>query len=115
MATLNANYVLGPFHQLLARCQHNVLLALRLIEKIDSFPAPTPEELAFMQLSFSVQKIDVGASKKVFKEWVLKNGFEDVHTCLRTTLERLFIYKSAQLQLEAKPDLNIESVEKEMR
>jgi hypothetical protein len=45
---LNKNYVLAPFHQLLSNCQTNVLLGLRLIEKIDRFPPPTPEETAIL-------------------------------------------------------------------
>lgn len=49
--TLNQAYVLAPFHQLLTNCQTNVLMGLRLVERIDAFPDPTPEEMRFLNLS----------------------------------------------------------------
>jgi len=39
MSTLDRNYVLAPSHHLLTNCQSNVLMGLRLIEKLDEFPA----------------------------------------------------------------------------
>jgi len=108
---LNKNYVLAPFHQLLSNCQTNVLLGLRLIEKIDHFPPPTPEELQFFQLSF--QMIGVGQphtldqTKALFTRWVLTNGFEDIHSSMRVVMERLFVLKTVAVELENEPALVI--------
>lgn len=115
---LNKNYVLAPFHQLLSNCQTNVLLGLRLIEKIDQFPLPTPEELQFFQLSF--QTLGVGQldtldqTKALFTRWVLTNGFEDIHSSMRVVMERLFVLKTVALELENEPALLIPERELEL-
>jgi hypothetical protein len=44
---VNPHYVLAPFHSLLGDCQNNVLMGLRIVEKLDKFPEPTQEELQF--------------------------------------------------------------------
>jgi hypothetical protein len=115
---LNKNYVLAPFHQLLSNCQTNVLLGLRLIEKIDQFPAPTPEELQFFQLSF--QTVGVGQiytldqTKELFTRWVLTNGFEDVHSSMRVVMERSFVLRTITVELENEPALLIPERELEL-
>ena len=40
MPSLDPNYVLAPFYGLLARCQTNVLVRLRLIEHSSAFVIP---------------------------------------------------------------------------
>ena len=114
----NKNYVLAPFHQLLSNCQTNVLLGLRLIEKIDHFPPPTPEELQFFQLSF--QTVGVGEpaaldqTKESFTRWVLTNGFEDIHSSMRLAMERLFVLKTVAAELENEPTLSLPERELEL-
>jgi hypothetical protein len=93
---LNPAFVLAPFNYLLANCQNNVLMGLRLVEKIEKFPEPTLEELQFFQLSIGGLVTDIGKSQTLFKKWVLINGFEDIHKCIRVTLERLYIFKTVQ-------------------
>src|SRR6266550_4186181 len=87
---LNKNYVLAPFHQLLSKCQTNVLLGLRLVEKIDHFPPQTPEELQFFQLSFQTVRVGqldaLDQTKALFARWVLTNGFEDIHSSMRLVM-----------------------------
>jgi hypothetical protein len=36
---------LEPFHNLISACQNNVLLGLRLVEKVETFPGLTAEEI----------------------------------------------------------------------
>jgi hypothetical protein len=105
---LNPNYVLAPFDYLLGNCQSNVLMGLRIIENVDKFPEPTPEELRLFQLSFGIIGSNIKQSKKLFKKWILVNGFEDIHKCLRVTLERFFIYKKAENQEKYDDILSLE-------
>jgi len=86
-----ADYVLASFNHLLANCESNVLLGLRVVEGIAKFPDPTPEELQFIQLSMGGVSRDFISNKKIFKKWLLKNGFEDIHTCIHTAL--VFVQK----------------------
>jgi hypothetical protein len=115
---LNKNYVLAPFHQLLSNCQTNVLLGLRLIEKVELFPPPTPEELQFFQLSFQtsgVGQLDtLDQTKGLFTRWLLTNGFEDIHSSMRVVMERLFVLKMVAVELEKEPDLLIPERELEL-
>jgi hypothetical protein len=115
MTTLNHAYVLVPFHQLLTNCQTNVLMGLRLVEKIDAFPDPTPEELSFLSLSFGGCVHAIVESKASFKRWILLNGLGEIHKSIRTTLERFFVFKSMERSLAANPKLNLEEVEAELR
>jgi hypothetical protein len=115
---LNKNYVLAPFHQLLSNCQTNMLLGLRLIEKIDHFPPPTAEELQFFQLSFQTggvgQLQTLDQNKALFTRWVLANGFEDIHSSMRVLMERLFVLKTVAAELEKEPALLIRERELEL-
>src|ERR1041384_7804909 len=45
---LDPTHVLAPFRELLGKCQSNVLLGLRLVERIEQFPGPTAEESEFI-------------------------------------------------------------------
>jgi len=112
---LNPNYVLAPFHSLLGDCQNNVLMGLRIVEKLDKFPEPTQEELQFFQLSMGGHITDITKSKSLFKKWVLVNGFEDIHKCFRVTLERLFILKTIDSKIKAGETFNVEEAELELK
>ncbi|WP_304511686.1 hypothetical protein [Desulfobacula sp.] len=117
MSNLNPAYVIIPFKQLLANCHNNVLLGLRLVEKIDKFPDPTNEELQLIQIQLSLgnRASDISQTKELFKRWLLINGFEDIHSCIRTTLERLFVFKAIENQLNDNPSLAIEGVEPDLK
>jgi hypothetical protein len=54
MKTLNYAYVLGPFHRLLANCQTNVLMGIRLVQRIDAFAEPTPEDRCSSPLTSTI-------------------------------------------------------------
>ena len=109
MTKLDQKYVLKPLQQLLSHCHNNVLLGLRLVENIDRFPNPTSDELKLIQIQLMLgnQSPNINHTKKLFKKWLLINGFEDIHSCIRTTLERLFIFKSIENQLKTNPSLEI--------
>lgn len=113
--TMNPNYVLAPFHKLLGDCQNNVLMGLRIVEKVDKFPEPTPEELKFFQLSMGGQVADYPKSKTLFKKWILINGFEDIHKCFRVTLERLYIFKTVEQNVKAGETSNYVKTEKQLQ
>lgn len=113
MVKLNPAYVIIPFKQLLANCHNNVLLGLRLVENIEKFPDPTDAELQLLQIQLLLggRTSDISRTKELFKRWLLINGFEDIHTCIRTTLERLFVFKAIENQLNDNPSLDIKGVE----
>ena len=115
MTTLNRNYVLAPFHNLISNCQNNVLMGLRIIEKVDTFPGPTPEELQFFQLSFGGPVTGLEQSKVPFKKWILVNGFEDVCKSITATLERLLIFRTIESTIKKNKKFNIEESERELR
>jgi len=115
MKHLDPNYVLIPFQQLLGNCQNNVLLGLRLIEKVDKFPEPTDEELQFMQIALNGHITEIGQSRLLFKEWVLKNGFEEIHNSIRITLERLYVFKEVEKEVNKNPKLDIPELESKLR
>ena len=117
MTNLNPVYVIMPFKQLIANCHNNVLLGLRLVEKIEKFPDPSNEELQFIQIQLLLggQTSDISQTKEYFKRWLLINGFEDIHNCIRTTLERLFVFKSIENQLSDNSDLDVKSIETSLK
>lgn len=104
---INKGYVLHPFNSLIANCQSNVLLGLRIIEKVQEFPEPTVEEQQFFQLSMGYVT-DMSMNREQFKKWVLINGFEDIHKCLRVTLERLYVLKYVEKNYS---ELDVEQLE----
>jgi hypothetical protein len=114
MTTLNPAYVLAPFHELLTNCQANVLVGLRLIEKIDEWPPATSEELSFFQISFALRPTTLAESKTLFKRWLLLTGLGDIQKAVRVTLERFFVLKSIQQALESGFELNWEEREAEL-
>lgn len=117
MIKLNPEYVIIPFKQLLADFHNNVILGLRLVEKIERFPDPTNEELQLIQIQLlgGDRSSDISRTKELFKRWLLINGFENIHSCIRTTLERLFVYKTIENQLKEKPSLDIKGIEPDLK
>lgn len=116
MGQLDPAYVTIPFIQMLENCHNNVLLGLRLVEKIEELPGPTDEELQFMQLTLGRSGgSDISRTKELFKRWLLMNGFEDIHSCLRATLERLLVFKAIENRLSDDPSLDIKGVEPNLR
>ena len=116
MTQLDPNYVLVPLDVLLAECHSNVFMGLRIVEQVQTFPPPTPEELQFMQLSFNVGAMPIEATRNVFKKWILVNGFEDVHKAIRHTLERVSVFKSVQKMIaDGALTGTIEEHERDMR
>lgn len=79
MTSLNPAYVLAPFQNLIANCHNNVLMGLRIVERVNELPLPTPEELQFLQLSFGAPPTELEKNRSDFRRWLLLNGFED-HT-----------------------------------
>ena len=94
MTGLNPLYVLAPLELLLAQCHSNVMTGSRLVERVQTFPDPTPEEVQFIQLSFGGVAPDFTATREIFRRWLLLNGFEDVHKAIRHTLERFVTFKT---------------------
>jgi hypothetical protein len=115
MQMLSHDYVLEPFHALISNCQNNVLLGLRLVEKVEIFPGPTTEELQFLQLAFGQRPGDMGQSKVGFKRWILLNGLKDINQCIGTTLQRLLVFKTIEGEMKLNSALDIEARENELR
>jgi hypothetical protein len=112
MTSMNINYVLAPFHRLVANCQNNVLLGLRIIEKTSAFPGPTPEETQFIQLAPAGHLTSLDDNKVAFKNWILMNGFEDIHKCIRVTFERLVVFMMIRQRIYANEQFVVEEYEK---
>ena len=112
---LNRNYVLEPFHALISACQNNVLLGLRLAEKVETFPDPTAEELQFFQLAFAQLPGDLVESKARFKRWLLLNGLKDINQCIGTTLQRFIVFKTIEGEIKLNSTLDIEARDNELR
>jgi hypothetical protein len=115
MQTLNRSYVLEPFHSLINACQTNVLLGLRLTEKIETFPGPTAEEIQFFQMKFGGAPDDLGQSKVRFKRWILVNGLRDINQCIGTTLQRFIIFKTIKDEMTSHSMPHIEERENQLR
>jgi hypothetical protein len=114
MSRLNPEYVLAPFQSLIAYCQNNVLLGLRIVERVNELPRPTSEELEAFQLSFGTPSTDFEKNRSAFKRWVLLNGFQDVIRSIRVGLERLLVFETAKARQQKSPDVQIEDLEKEL-
>jgi hypothetical protein len=115
MQILNRDYVLEPFHSLMSACQNNVLLGLRLIEKLEVFPGPTDEEIQFFQMPFVGRPDVLCQSKSRFKRWILLNGLGDVNQCIGTMLRRFITLKTIEGEMKQNLNLNIEVREAELR
>ena len=115
MTTLNPAYVLAPFQALIANCQNNVLMGLRIVERVRELPAPTPEELQFLQLSFGAPGTELETNRSAFKRWLLLYGFQDIHRAIRVGLERLFIFETTKAKLQNSSNIKIDEFEKELR
>jgi hypothetical protein len=68
----------------------------------------------------SFQAVGVGhletldQTKTLFTRWVLKNGFEDIHSSMKVVMERLFVLKTVAVELENEPALLIPERELEL-
>ncbi len=112
MPQLNPSYVLEPFHNLISACQTNVLLGLRLVEEVETFPGPTGEELTAFQLRFQENVTDLNASKARFKQWIILKGLGDIHQSIGTTLQRFIVFRMIDGELRLDSALNIEARER---
>jgi len=109
---LDAKDVLAPFRELLGKSQGNVLLGLRLVERIERFPSPTAEEQDLIhRVSLMGPAVDMAQGKRDFKAWILRNGLEEVHASVRVTLDRLFVYKTIEQAIQADPSQDISHLE----
>jgi hypothetical protein len=115
MTILSRDEVLAPFAALMSNCQNNVLIGLRLAERAEKFPEPTPEELKILQVTFGENLISFDESKALFRKWLLLNGFEEIHKCLRTTLEALYVFKRIEHEAASNPALDEHKRVKQLR
>jgi len=88
--------VMVPMVELLKNQLPNVLMGMRLVEKIETFPDPTEEELKlqwFLQVS---QGQNFSQGKAQYKKWLLLKGFEDIYKAVRESLDLLWCYQKIQ-------------------
>jgi hypothetical protein len=109
---LNPSYVLEPFHNLISACQTNVLLGLRLVEEVETFPGPTAEEEKVFQLRFQEPAADLSESKVRFKRWIILKGLGDIHQCIGATLQRFIFFRTIDVELRLNSALDIEARER---
>lgn len=103
---MNPNYVLTPFDSLIAESENYVLLGLRLVEKIETFPEPTEDEKQFaFQMNLGGQNFPLDTSKNLFRNWILKKGFEELHKSIRVVLERLYVFLSVKSKINENIDI----------
>jgi hypothetical protein len=115
MPNLNRSYVLQPFQDLIAACRNNVLLGLRLMETMDTFPGPTAEETRFFQLLSGEPPDDLGRSKAIFRRWIILKGLGDIHSCIGATLQRFIIFKTIDAEVNLNSTLAVDARESEIR
>jgi hypothetical protein len=96
---LNPGYVLEPFHNLISACQANVLLGLRLVEEVETFPGPAAEEQTAFQLRFQEPAPDLNESKARFRRWIILKGLGDIHQCVAVTLQRFIVFRTIDGEL----------------
>jgi hypothetical protein len=89
-------------------------MGLRIVERLNELPLPTPEELQFFQLSFGAPSIDLEKNRSAFKRWLLLNGFQDIHGAIRVGLERLFVFETTKAKLQSSLGIKIDDLEKEL-
>jgi hypothetical protein len=112
MPQLNPSYVLEPFHNLISACQTNVLLGLRLVEEVETFPGLTAEESRAFQLRFREPAGDLSDSKARFKRWIVLKALGDIHQCIGATLQRLIVFKTIAGELSLNSAGDIEARER---
>lgn len=115
MSILDRSYVLAPFDELIRTCQNNVLLGLRLADKVDTFPEPTAEEALLFQVTFGRPPVELGESRAHFKRWLLLNGLKDIHQCISVALQRFIVFKTIESEAKRSAELNINVRESEIR
>jgi hypothetical protein len=89
-------------------------MGLRIVERINELPGPTPEELQFFQLSFGAPSTNLEKNRSAFKRWLLLNGFQDIVRSIRVGLERLFVFETTKARLQKSPHIQIDDLEKEL-
>lgn len=95
MSTLDRAFVLQPFTDLFASSHSTVLLGLRLLEKVQTLPGPTDEELQFFQFSAGPSASDPENGRAHFKRWLLLKGFGDVqHQHRAAKIHRSYRHRS---------------------
>ena len=79
---MKKNEVILPLEELFQNQLPNILIGMRLSDKIDFFPEPTEDELKLQWVLNFYQGCDFTSSKVQYKKWLLQKGFEEIHTDL---------------------------------
>lgn len=71
----------------------NVLMGMRLADKIEIFPEATNEEQKLQWFLSVSQGRSFSQNKEEYKSWLFLKGFEDIHRAIEETFKRMLIYK----------------------
>lgn len=91
---LNADGVLNPLLSQLSLCQNIILFGLRSIEMINEFPKETKEEEEAFLMHIGEPISDLKHQKKIYTDWLIKKGFEDLSKGLKLALIEAYFYVS---------------------
>jgi hypothetical protein len=111
--------VLSPLIEFIQNTMPNILMGMRLVEKIEVFPEATEEEKELQWIvTISSKDSDLIKNKKDFKKWIFLKGVEEIYQSIRKSLENLLIYKT--MNLERNPTSHtypqlLEKIEKETK
>ncbi len=86
----NPQFVYQPIDNLISVSHSRTLTGLRLLENMSTHLSPSSEELQEIQFLGTVRSIE--QSKNEFKNWLLIKGFEEIHSAIRNSLERFYVY-----------------------
>lgn len=85
--------VFQPMDELLRNQIPNVLMGMRLADKIETFPEATDEEQKLQWFLSVSQGRSFSQSREEYKSWLFLKGFEDIHRAIEETFKRMLIYK----------------------
>lgn len=85
--------VFQPMDELLKNQIPNVLMGIRLADKVDAFPDATDEEQKLQWFLSISQGYSFLQGREEYKSWLFLKGFEDIHRAIEETFKRMLIYK----------------------
>ena len=97
-------------HNRISACQTNVLLGLRLVEEVETFPGPTAEDKSVPNRGFRKPAAGLDESKARFKRWIIPRALP-THQCIGATPQRFIIFRTIAGELKLNSVLDIEARE----
>ncbi len=111
-------YVWEPFIQDMHRCQSNLHTGLSTAELLAKLPKAEMHSFEWpfiMSFDAGGKVLEREENQDLFRQWVLLKAFGDLHKCLRSAMERLYVVKTICAELTSDPNLNVVRRERLLR